>query len=94
MIFGARELATATGGTLQSPAPAGPICTDTRKICAGDWFLALKGPNFDAHNFLDQAAAAGAIGVVAERVPPGWSAGFIQVSACLLYTSPSPRDRG
>ncbi len=80
MIFGSRELATATGGTLQTSAPAGPICTDTRKVCAGDWFLALKGPNFDAHDFLEQAVASGAVGVIAEQVPTGWTAGFIQVT--------------
>ena len=47
----------------------GGVCTDTRAIAPGDWFLALKGERFDAHDFLDAAVQAGACGVIAERVP-------------------------
>lgn len=35
------------------------VSTDTRKIKQGDLFIALKGENFDAHNFLNQAVAGG-----------------------------------
>ncbi|HEU0053593.1 MAG TPA: UDP-N-acetylmuramoyl-tripeptide--D-alanyl-D-alanine ligase [Longimicrobium sp.] len=47
------------------------VSTDTRKIGAGSLFVALKGANFDAHDFLAQAAEAGATGAVVERVPEG-----------------------
>jgi UDP-N-acetylmuramoyl-tripeptide--D-alanyl-D-alanine ligase len=43
------------------------VHTDTRTLRAGDLFLALRGPRYDAHDFLAQAAAAGAVGLVAER---------------------------
>lgn len=43
------------------------VHTDTRTLRPGDLFLALKGERFDAHDFLPQAKAAGAVAVVAER---------------------------
>ncbi len=43
------------------------VHSDTRSLQAGDLFVALKGERFDAHNFLPQAAAAGAVAVLAER---------------------------
>ena len=43
------------------------VHTDTRSLQAGDLFVALKGERFDAHDFLPQAAAAGAVAVLAER---------------------------
>jgi len=43
------------------------VHTDTRSLQAGDLFVALKGERFDAHDFLPQAAAAGAVAALAER---------------------------
>ncbi|MFO1478516.1 MAG: UDP-N-acetylmuramoyl-tripeptide--D-alanyl-D-alanine ligase [Verrucomicrobiota bacterium] len=43
------------------------VCTDSRRLAAGDLFVALAGENFDGHTFLDQAAARGAAGVVIDR---------------------------
>lgn len=40
---------------------------DSRKLQEGDVFLALKGERFDGHDFLAQAAAAGAVAAVVER---------------------------
>ena len=37
------------------------VHTDTRTLRAGDLFVALKGERFDAHDFLPQARAAGAV---------------------------------
>lgn len=47
----------------------GPILrvhTDTRSLQPGDLFVALKGETFDAHSFLVQAKAAGAVGALAQ----------------------------
>jgi UDP-N-acetylmuramoyl-tripeptide--D-alanyl-D-alanine ligase len=41
------------------------VHTDTRSLQSGDLFVALKGERFDAHDFLPQAAAQGAVGAVA-----------------------------
>jgi UDP-N-acetylmuramoyl-tripeptide--D-alanyl-D-alanine ligase len=57
------------GSTLMGD-PATPLLrvhTDTRTLQAGDLFVALRGERFDAHDFLPQAAAAGAVAVLAQR---------------------------
>ena len=84
MMFDAAELATATGGLLEQAAPAGRLSTDSRRIERGDWFLALVGDRFDAHDFLPQVQAAGCAGVVAQRVPDGWEGGFVKVDDTLV----------
>jgi UDP-N-acetylmuramoyl-tripeptide--D-alanyl-D-alanine ligase len=43
------------------------VHSDTRTLRSGDLFVALKGENFDAHDFLAQAKAAGASAAIAER---------------------------
>lgn len=46
------------------------ICTDTRNLKKGDLFVALKGKNFDGHNFLKEACDKGALGAVVEKLLP------------------------
>lgn len=46
------------------------VSTDTRSLAAGDLFVALKGPNFDGHDYLSQALARGATAAVVERQMP------------------------
>ncbi len=43
------------------------VHSDTRSLRAGDLFVALKGERFDAHSFLAQAKAAGALAAIAEH---------------------------
>jgi len=43
------------------------VHSDTRTLQAGDLFVALRGEHFDAHDFLPQARAAGAVAALAER---------------------------
>ena len=40
------------------------VSTDSRKIDAGQLFIALRGENFDGHEFLATASAAGAVAAV------------------------------
>lgn len=47
------------------------VWTDTRTIGQGDLFVALVGERFDAHEFLRQAVASGAAGVVISRIEAG-----------------------
>ncbi|MES2889961.1 MAG: UDP-N-acetylmuramoyl-tripeptide--D-alanyl-D-alanine ligase [Pseudomonadota bacterium] len=42
------------------------VHSDTRTLQAGDLFIALRGERFDAHDFLPQAQAAGAVAALAE----------------------------
>ncbi len=52
-------------------AAVNDVCTDSRKAKPGDLFFAIKGENFDGHEFVDEVAARGAAAVVVEkkRVP-------------------------
>ncbi|MDP8257420.1 MAG: UDP-N-acetylmuramoyl-tripeptide--D-alanyl-D-alanine ligase [Candidatus Alcyoniella australis] len=43
------------------------ISTDTRTLKPGELFVALKGPNFDGHKFLDKALERGAGGLMVHR---------------------------
>ena len=43
------------------------VHSDTRSLQPGDLFVALKGEHFDAHEFLPQARAAGAVAALAEH---------------------------
>jgi len=55
------------GGTLLYPdCHFVRVCTDTRSLANGDLFVALRGDNFDAHQFLESAALK-ACGMVVEQ---------------------------
>jgi UDP-N-acetylmuramoyl-tripeptide--D-alanyl-D-alanine ligase len=43
------------------------VHTDSRSLQPGDLFVALRGERFDAHDFLPQARAAGAVAALAEQ---------------------------
>ena len=46
------------------------ITADSRKVKAGDLFVAVAGTKDDGLRFVGQAVSAGAVAVVAEKVPP------------------------
>ncbi|MBN2871816.1 MAG: UDP-N-acetylmuramoyl-tripeptide--D-alanyl-D-alanine ligase [Halothiobacillaceae bacterium] len=64
------QIAGWSGGRLVAGIdPATPVAgvgTDTRTDLSGRLFVALKGPNFDAHAFLAQAADQGAVAALVE----------------------------
>jgi len=78
MIWPLSEIQRATGGRLCGDDRAiSGVSTDTRAVAAGQLFVALRGERFDAHDFLDQAIAAGAAALLvsdAARVPAGATA--------------------
>jgi UDP-N-acetylmuramyl-tripeptide synthetase len=76
-LIDARGLATSLG-----EREAAGLCADSRKIKAGDIFFALSGAKSDGLAFALEAAARGALAVVAERAPPSTleSVPFIQVA--------------
>lgn len=49
-----------------SAPPTKKVCTDTRTLTQGDLFFALKGDQFDGHQFLTQALEKGASAVVVQ----------------------------
>ena len=58
LLTGAHVMGTVSGPVLR-------VHTDTRSLQSGDLFVALKGERFDAHDFLPQARAAGAVAAIA-----------------------------
>ncbi len=62
-------MAQLLGGELDSPRQAlvYGFATDHRQIKAGDAFLAIKGANFDGHEFVPQALKAGAVVMITGR---------------------------
>lgn len=91
MLFTDEALAEATGGQLLGRGPAGPLRTDSRRLAAGDWFVALTGDRFDGHDFFAAAAAAGCAGVVGQRAPVGWDRGFVCVPDSLIALQSAAR---
>jgi UDP-N-acetylmuramoyl-tripeptide--D-alanyl-D-alanine ligase len=62
--------ARGTGSKIIKGDPGGfieSISTDTRTLSAGDFFIPVKGENFDGHDFIEDAVRAGAGGFVYER---------------------------
>jgi UDP-N-acetylmuramoyl-tripeptide--D-alanyl-D-alanine ligase len=60
-------LAAAVAGRIVSGDPervVGNVVTDSRSLEAGDFFVALRGPRFDGHTFVDEAIARGASGAL------------------------------
>src|SRR5690606_34062595 len=43
------------------------VSTDSRAIQPGQLFIALTGPRFDGHEYLDEVAARGAVAALVER---------------------------
>ncbi len=62
------QVASATLGQLTgADTKINSVVTDSRADCTGGLFVALKGDNFDAHDFIHQAEVAGAAAVLVER---------------------------
>ncbi len=71
-IFTGEEVLAATGGTLlrgTTGCRIRRICTDSRRVRKGDLFVALKGAQFDGHQFIDEVFTRGARGVILEALP-------------------------
>ena len=74
MTITVRQLIACWGaplGPIPDPDMAlGRICTDSRSLQPGDFFVPLVGENFDGHRFLVQLSALGAQAAVVEQ---SWS---------------------
>ena len=67
-------LAAAVAGRIVSGDPdqvVGNVVTDSRSLEAGDFFVALRGPRFDGHAFVDDVIARGAKGALIDGVGRG-----------------------
>lgn len=69
-LYNADEIIEIAGGRLGQgmlDEETGSICTDTRRLVEGSWFLALNGREFDGHDFLGDAYCRGARGCIVEE---------------------------
>lgn len=85
-----QAVAAACGGVLlcgDGTVPVTSIGKDTRTLQAGDLYWALRGENFDGHDFVAAAAAAGAVGAVVARDVPGLPDGFALVQVADTLTA-------
>jgi UDP-N-acetylmuramoyl-tripeptide--D-alanyl-D-alanine ligase len=67
-------IARAVGGRVTAGAAdrlVGEIVTNSRVVTAGDLFVALKGPRFDAHDFVPAVLATGAAAMVERDIDGG-----------------------
>ena len=62
-------LGAAATGTRDAGAVFTSVQTDSRRVGDGDLFVALRGERFDGHEFVTEAVAAGAGGVVLQEGP-------------------------
>ena len=64
-----KEIVEVVDGSFGFPSDieVSSVCTDTRAIKAGCVFIALKGENFDGHDFAAKATELGAEAVITER---------------------------
>lgn len=70
MTLNVDDLLNATGGRLltgRSETSFARVITDTRKLRPGDLYVPLKGPRFDGHDFVAEAARLGAAGILVSR---------------------------
>lgn len=70
-----REAADAVSGQLsgadEATAIDGEVVHDSRRVRPGDVFVAIRGENFDGHDFVVEAQAAGAVVAVVDHSLPG-----------------------
>src|SRR5437773_5512696 len=80
------EIARFAGGSISCGDEAVTIekvATDSRTLKPGELYVALRGENFDGHNFVESAAQSGAAGAIVES---NWN-GKIPKNFALIRTS-------
>ncbi|MBF0393334.1 MAG: UDP-N-acetylmuramoylalanyl-D-glutamyl-2,6-diaminopimelate--D-alanyl-D-alanine ligase [Alphaproteobacteria bacterium] len=72
VLWTRNEAAKATGGRHgDADWAATGVSIDSRTLKPGDLFVALAGPNFDGHEYVAAALAAGAAAALVHRIPEG-----------------------
>ena len=92
-LFTLQEIAQASGGQWHKspvvPFSVSAVKTDSREDCSNALFIALAGENFDAHDFLPKAVAAGAAALCinrkfADRIDSSWQIPVLLTDDTLL----------
>ena len=67
-MMSVEELASAVNGALHGAAASFTgVTTDSRRVAAGDLFVALSGERFDGNDYVAEAAARGAVAALTSR---------------------------
>ncbi len=62
------EAAIATNGQMTGPdVTFGAVCTDSRSVKPGDLFVALRGENFDGHDYVADCLGRGAVAAIVDQ---------------------------
>jgi len=84
------EIKNAVRGTLKTVLRKGlvtGVTTDSRRVNSRDMFVALRGPNYDGHDYIEQAVKAGALVVLVDRnIPLSES---VQEKVCVIKVDDS-----
>lgn len=70
MQLAVKQLIEGLGATVHARGDVADVVSvsiDTRTLQAGDWFVAIAGPHFDGHDYLQIALQKGAAGIVTTR---------------------------
>jgi UDP-N-acetylmuramoyl-L-alanyl-D-glutamate--2,6-diaminopimelate ligase len=61
------------------------VCVDSREVKTGSLFIAIKGTKTDAHDFISNVIAQGAIAIICEKLPTNLQEGivYIQIKSTL-----------
>ncbi len=71
ILWTSNQAAQAVDGQARGVWEVSGVSIDTRTMRPGDLFVAIKGPNFDGHDFIADALERGAGAVMASRIPGG-----------------------
>lgn len=94
LVLSLQEVAEAVRGKLQGrkDLPVPGISTDSRKIEAGELFVALRGQKFDGHEYIPEALKRGAKAILSEKNQNGKITGGAEPAA--VYVTDTLRALG
>ena len=84
MLWTSTEAAAATQGKVNYPFQATGVTIDSRKVNAGDLFVAIQGELNDGHAYVAAAAAQGAVAAVVAKDPASFATAALPAHFSLL----------
>jgi UDP-N-acetylmuramoyl-tripeptide--D-alanyl-D-alanine ligase len=92
-LWTSAEIEAATGGKASAPFEVTSVTFDSREVGPGDLFVAMPGTVADGHQFVEQAFAAGAAGVLVSQPVAGPHVLVPDVAEALTALAVAARSR-